>query len=395
MNKALYILLLSGSLLFGQAGLIQEEQDFRFAEQLSAKGMQDLAGLQYVKYAETYPSSPRAPEALFRAAESYRLLKDTAQSAALYQQLLLKYPQSIFVDKSLFNRAALLMGHGEHLEAALSFERLRLFAPKSEWAPLSLIRAAQAFLAAGETQRALDNAYLFLESYPTSPLRSEARYLLAQVRSRQQQPMQAMQELDRILGDRVQDSLTVKAQLLAGQTLYQMGSYQRADSLFRMLLNSPVTCDSLGSAALYFSRLLHYRNDFALSNQTIKAFLAKHPAVTEKERLFCLQGDNFYGLGDYAAALECYATLAKTLSEPQDLVRLWLRQAFTLKKANRDAEALKKLQDVLAAPDTLFRDRSMRSLAEQESARWMCALGRPAEALQLLRRALAHPDAER
>jgi len=395
MNKALCILLLSGSLLFGQAGLIQEEQDFRFAEQLSTKGMQDLAGLQYVKYAETYPSSPRAPEALFRAAESYRLLKDTAQSASLYQQLLLKYPQSVFVDKALFNRAAILMANGEYLEAALSFERLRLFTPKSEWAPLAMIRAAQAFLAAGEIQRALDSAHLFLESYPTSPLRSEARYILAQVRSRQQQPLQAMQELDRILGDRVQDSLAVKAQLLAGQTLYQMGSYQRADSLFRMLLNSPVTFDSLGSAALYFSRLLHYRNDFALSNQTIKAFLTRHPAVTEKERLLCLQGDNFYGLGDYAAALECYASLAKTQSQPHDLVRLWLRQAFTLKKANRDAEALKKLQDVLAVPDTLLRDRSIRSLAVQESARWLCALGRPAEALQLLRRALTQPEADR
>ncbi|NLP12330.1 tetratricopeptide repeat protein [bacterium] len=395
MNKALCILLLSSSLLFGQSGLIQEEQDFRFAEQLSTKGMQDLAGLQYVKYAETYPSSPRAPEALFRAAESYQLLKDTAQSAALYQQLLLKYPQSAFVDKALFNRAGILMARGEYLEAALSFERLRLFTPKSEWAPLAMLRAAQSFLAAGEMQRALDTAHLFLEGYPTSPLCSEARYILAQVRSRQQQPLQVMQELDRILGDRVQDSLTVKAQLLAGRTLYQLGSYQRADSLFRMLLNSPTRFDSLGSAALYFSRLLHYRNDFALSNQTIKAFLAKHPTVAEKERLLCLQGDNFYGLGDYVAALECYATLAKILSQPQDLIHLWLRQAFTLKKANRDAEALKKLQDVLAVPDTLFQDRSVRSLAEQESARWLCMLGRPAEALQVLRRALTHPDADR
>ncbi|HPN32963.1 MAG TPA: tetratricopeptide repeat protein [bacterium] len=395
MNKTLCILLLIGSLLFGQTGLIQEEQDFRFAEQLAAKGMQDLAGLQYVKYAETYPSSPRAPEALFRAAESYRLLKDHVQSAALYQQLMLKYPQSAFVDKALYHRADILMAHGDYLEAALSFERLRLFTPTSEWAPLAMIRAAQSFLAAGELQRTLDSAHLFLESYPASPLRSEARYILAQVRSRQQQPLQTLQELDRILGDRVQDSLTVKAQLLAGRTLYQMGSYQRADSLFRILLNSPVTCDSLGAAALYFSRLLHYRNDFAQSNQTIKAFLAKHPMAAEKERLLFLQGDNFYGLQDYAAALESYATLAKTLTEPEQLVRLWLRQAFTLKKANRDVEALKKLQDVLAVPDTLFQDRSLRSLAEQESARWLCALGRPAEALQLLRRALNHSEADR
>ena len=382
------ILLLCSTLLYAQMDITQEEQDFLFAGQLAFKGMYDLAGLQYLKYADTYASSPRAPEALYRAAEAYEKLPAIDKATDIYLQLLLKYPQSAFIDKALFNRAKLLAAAGRLQDAALSFERLRLFTPNSEWAPLALLLAGRSSLQAHDDKRALEAAYTFLDQYPTDPLRFEARYLIAQIRFRQQQYQQTMLELDRLFTDRLQDTLAVKANLLRGQTLYAMGRYRLADSLFAKLIASPVSSDSIGAAGWYFCRVLHHRGDYELSNQHIKILLEKHRQIAERPQLLLLQGDNDYALGDYAAALDRYHALEAVLPDSVKRTSFWLRQALALRKANRPQEALAKMQGYLALPEK-EQVPSLSFQVAMENSRLLCEMNRATDAILLLRQSLS------
>ncbi len=65
LTLALLVLILFCSLLPAQEGLLQEEKDFRFASQLSDKQLYDLAAQQFEKFADIFPTSPRALESLF------------------------------------------------------------------------------------------------------------------------------------------------------------------------------------------------------------------------------------------------------------------------------------------------------------------------------------------
>ncbi len=388
MRKIFFVLFMICPLLLAQTTILQEDQDFRFAGQLAAKGMQDLAGLQFLKFAGDYATSPRAPEALFRAAEAYAALPDAGKAMDIYLQLILKYPQSAFIDQALFNRAKLLSAAGQPIEAALSYERLRLFVPKSPLGPQALLNAGREFFKAGDHQRGLDAAFAFLEQYPTDPLRFEVRYLIASIRYQEHKPLQALQELDRILGERVESDMAVKANYLRGRVLYEMGRYRKADSIFQTVLQSAPAADSTGALALYYAHLLHYRGDYQNSNQTIAVLLAKHPQIKEKSQLIQLQGDNHYALGEYQPALESYNLIKGT--EEQIIVR----QALTCQKLKRIQDALNKYQSLLTKPDSAGVDKSLRQFALIESSRLLCEQRNPADALRLLRRYVHQPGYE-
>ena len=81
---SLLMLLLFPTLLPAQEGLLQEEKDFAFATQLADKELYDLAAQQFVKFADAWPTSPRAPEALFNAAENYEAIASFQRAADTY-----------------------------------------------------------------------------------------------------------------------------------------------------------------------------------------------------------------------------------------------------------------------------------------------------------------------
>lgn len=390
-RKAVFFLMLACSLLLAQSNILQEDQDFRFAGQLAAKGMQDLAALQFLKFAGDYATSPRAPEALFRAAEAYETLPEAGKALSIYLQLILQYPQSTFIDQALFNRARLLSAAGQSIEAALSYERLRLFVPKSALGPQALLSASREFLKAGETQRSLDAVLAFLEQYPTDPLRFEARYLMASIRFQEHKPLLALQELDRILGERVEGDMAVKANYLRGRTLYEMGRYRLADSIFQTVLQNAPAVDSTGAMGLYYARLLHHRGDYQNSKRIVGALLDKHPQIKERAELLLLQGDNQYALAEYQPALESYSLLRDAALPKGTAEQVLIRQALTLLKLQRPQDALQKYQSLLAKPDSALGDKGLRQFALIESSRLLCSQGNPADALRLVRRYINHP----
>ncbi len=376
--------------VFAQTDIMQEEQDYRFAVQLGNKGMHDLAALQFVKYAGQYASSPRAAEALFHGAESFESSRNPEQALELYMQIVLQYPQSPFVDRALINRARLLAAAGKPLEAALTLERIRLFVPQSTLIPTALLSAGRTYHQAGDDKRALDAVYAFLEQYPTDALRLDARYLLAQIRFRQKNPQLALQELDRIKGERLEDAMAVKTNLLTAQVLYEMGRYRRADSLLQAVVTGSVKSDSLGRAALYFSRVQQGRGDHKGAVATIQAFLQKYPHVAERSALHIVAAGSQFRLGEYANALTSLKNAEQDSMSAAARAFLLARQAMTLNRLNQESAALSKWQEIVTR-DTSRATSGLRQFSVLQCAQLYGRLGHPADALHLLRQAIAQP----
>lgn len=373
------------SFVSAQVNIFQEEQDWRFAKQLAEKGMHDLAALQFAKYAENYSTSPNAPEALLRSAQSYEKSDKLNVASETYLKLILKYPQSVFVDQAQFSRALILTKLKDYLSAALSFERVRLLSPKSELVPQAQLSSGEAFLQANELLRANGALQLLLEEHPTHPLRLQARYLLAQIRNRQRQPSIALQELDRIAGDRLEDDLTVKALLLRADLLQQIGRYSKADSVLRAIVSSGLKSDSVAAAAVKLTESLQWRGDYKASQAIIEQAISLPSAQAFQSRLRLIQGDNFFALKDYPSAVQSYAAIRPEQLPANDLIALEFRRGAVQQKLGKNEVALVHFQNVLLSPDTLANSRLLHRHAAFAASDILSSAEKPVEALRLLR----------
>ena len=372
---------------YGQSGIVQEEQDFRFAHQLAEKGMNDIAAFQFFRFSQQYPTSLRAPEALLRAGESYEKADSSFKAANLYLSLLLQYPQSPFVDDALFKRAKILADKGDFIQAALAFERLKLIAPESQLVPAAQINAADQFTNAGELQKALNALYFFLEDYPTHPQRFEARYLVAQVRKQQGKLDLALQELDKMSGENLNDFLFINAALLRSEIYSINGRQSKADSLLLAVVNSPVENDSVGAAALKLAYHLQQQNDYQLSNNVVSKTLQKKVSNEIYAKLLLIKGDNNFLLEKFDDALKDYNRVQFQEIPLKLKVRLAFRKGFVQKELGQKEAAVQTFKTVFAFIDS-SEDKSLKAISQQiliETAGLLAQLDQPLDALNLVR----------
>jgi len=366
--------------------VLQEERDFRFAEQLAGKKLHDLAAQQFNRFADLWPTSPRAPEALFRAAESFEAQEAWQRAADTYMRLVLSYPEAANADKALFNRGKLLAQLGDPLNAALTLERIGLFMPKSELIPLALVSAAEQFRIAGDARRAWEAATAMLAQYPDSPHRARALYLMANLQRDARKPALALQELNRINSAKVETSLDLEAALLRGRLLIDLGRYAQADSVLEVMLGSTITSDSIGAAACtlvqsFSSRGLHDRA-IAITQRALGRTLT--PDVANRLRLY--QGDSYAALGDNSRALAALAAITPEHLTPAETARLAYRRGVLQQRLGEPALALPWFTQLLAQPDTLPGLFRLQRQALRLQSRLLIELGNPGEALRLLRR---------
>ena len=379
------IMLLNPGYAQKQESLLQEEQEYRFAAQLSTRGMYDLAAHQFLQYADRYGSSPRAAEALFKAAENYELLQEPAKASSTYMRLLLSYPQSALIDKALFNQGKILSAAGEPLNAALTFERIRLFVPTSELVPMALLAASADFQRAGQSGKALDAARSVISDFPSHALVARARYQIAGTYKALQRPAAAVTELDKIAMERVDAELAVSVQLLKGQLFDELGRYALADSLLEALIHSGTVNDSVGVAAQSLARSLLRRGLTERSLKVVEKALQLNLDDLYKTQLRILQGDNYMMQSDLRAALRAL-DLADGELIPAEKIQLSFRKGVLQERLGEKALAISHYAQVIHAPDSSAAARMLRHKALISQTNLLAELGNGADALRSLRR---------
>lgn len=378
-------LLLSFVILIGQADLpaqqttLQEEQDYRFALELENKGLNDIAALQFERLAETYPFSLRAPEALMRAGQNYERADSLHKASQLYLGLLLKYPQSQLIDQAQFARGKLLAGNGEHALAALAFDRIKILNAQSTLIPEAQIEAARQFLQAKDFQHASDAAFYVLENFPTHPLRLQAHYLMAQIHEAKQENMPALENLDRILSEKIEDEFAAHVYTDKARLLQKIGRFTQSDSVLQKLVKGNYGGPIVGAAAVQWAESLLSMRDFEASTRLFSEVM---PKVDEKSRtaLLLLQAD--------AALMQKEWASAKAILEQINPDRLssspagyYYRRALVERNLLNSRGALTLCQ--LALADTLA-DTRVTHYIKIEYARLLAAEGQPLESIRLL-----------
>ncbi|HPG83305.1 MAG TPA: tetratricopeptide repeat protein [bacterium] len=382
---SLLMLLLFPTLLPAQEGLLQEEKDFAFATQLADKELYDLAAQQFVKFADAWPTSPRAPEALFNAAENYEAIASFQRAADTYLRLVMSYPEAANADKAFFNRGKLLAVLGDPLNAALTLERIRIFTPNSELIPLAMVSAAEQFRSAGEAQKAYSAAAATIAQYSDSPVRPRAFFLLARLQHDAGKPALALTELNRIGAARVENTLATQIALLRARVLSELGRYSKSDSVLEVLVNSDTANDSIGAAACLLAQSLYSRGLYSKVIQTTERSLQRRIRPHERHQLQLYQGDSWASLGDPARALSSLSRIPHDSLKAQEAAKLAFRRGMLQKRLGEPALALPWFSQILAHADSLKDITALQRLALQEQTALLLELNNPGEALRSLR----------
>lgn len=363
--------------------LVQEEQDYQFANQLAVKGMYDLAAVQFNRYADNYPMSLRAPEALFNAGMNYAKADSLNKAIQILTKLIFRYPDAKLIDQAQFNYAMFLNQAGEYQKAGLIWHRLYLFSPQSDLVPTAQLNAASAFLKIKDYTAAGEAVRLVMEKYPIHPLRFQAQYLLAKVLMGQRQYDAASQQLNRITVNEVDDELSVNVLLLRAQLMENTGRYVKADSILQVIVHSGLKSDSVFIAAYKAARSLSRKGDVQKSNDIIATALDLNPAAAYATPLHIQKTDNYFSNGQFNQAWQSISAIDDKQMKPDQYVLIEFRRGVIQKNLKNPVKALTHFQDVLKA-ETSAAFEKIRYYATLECSGLLCQLDRAFEGLQLL-----------
>lgn len=378
------LILLMATAVVSQQTTLQEEQDYRFAIQLANKGLHDVAALQFERLAETYPLSPRAPEALLYAGENYEQADSLHKAAQAYMSILFKYPQSDVVDRAQFAHATLLSHNDEPMKAAIAFDRLKILNPNSPLIPEAQIHAAEQFLAAEEYQRAFDAAFYLLEQDRSHPLRLQAQFLIAQAHEARGDYSQAVQNLDRILADRVEDDFAARTYTFKAELLRKLGRYTQADSVLHKLVDGNYASPVIAAAAVDLSQSLQSQRNYTASNDVVEKALSK-VAPQDQAELRLVQADNRYLLKEFLKAKTAYTQI--DFEQLPHEAAYFYRLGLVNIQLNDTRNALGQFEVVLE--DSSISE-AFRHYASLEYARLLAEENRVLGAIQFLQESLEH-----
>jgi tetratricopeptide (TPR) repeat protein len=378
------IIILMATLLqsvFAQQATLQEEQDYRFAIQLEKKGLFDLAALQFERFASSYPMSTRAPEALFSSAQNYTSADSLAKAATIYKRILFNYPQSDILAKSQFQYAEMLDKHSENLKAALAFERIKILDPKSELVPDAQIEAAKNFLEADQLQKANDAALYILEFHRTHPSRLQAYFAIARVYEAKGDYKQALEFLDRMLGDRVADELAAKAYSKKANLLQKIGRYAQADSVLTKLVNGSYASPIVARAAVKLSESMLAQRDYKAATSLLNQSVSK-VSEQDKAHLQMTLGDAYFLQKQWQEANDEYRKVAAMPGGDSPL--FYYRLGYVAKSTGDFDSALQNFKHVLE--DTSTSEPVFR-YASFEYASALANSGRAVDGIRYLQQA--------
>ncbi len=394
-NWKFYNIKLAGAVLFiflilsivhAQNSMLQADQNYQFAVQLEKKGMYDLAAHQFKEYASTYPTSVRAPEALLKAGQNYEKADSLGKAEQAFLSLILKYPETDFIDQAQFNRARLMARTGNHLGAALAFERLKILKPESSMITEAQLEACRQYQAAKQHQKAIDAAFYIIENERTHPMRLQAEYLIANSKQAQGHFKEALSSLNKITSDNIRDDFAVQVNILKSQIMKKLGRLAQAENLMRELIKAPYNNESLGPMALELSETLQSQHKYSESNQMINDALNK---VSEnwQNKLYLVQGDNFYATEQYEKALESYSKINLAHLEEDFKANTHFRLAKTQKQLGNDDKAIEQFS--LVCQDSSRENDYIRHKSYVERAYLLAAKGKGRDAVFGLQRAFS------
>jgi tol-pal system protein YbgF len=211
-------------------------------------------------------------EILFWLAEGYYRMGRFAQAAQVYEQVLLRYPNSRRREEALYGTAWCAFRTQQMERAAFWFERLLQEFPQSRYTVEALVRKADALYLLKQYRQAAAAYWELAQRFPQAP---EAEYAAYQY----------------------------------GYVLYRLREYPAAEQAFRYFVQT-YPRSSLAEEALYFLGWLSFQQQrYEEAIERFRNLVQANPAPALAARAWFAIGNSYYNMERWQEALEAYRTI--------------------------------------------------------------------------------------
>ncbi|RPI05626.1 MAG: outer membrane protein assembly factor BamD [Ignavibacteriae bacterium] len=215
----------------------KENADFKLAVNLYRDKLYDLALEQLSAFINLYPNTAQGVEARFYLGLVQSKLGKHDEARFTFQNFALAYADNNKAPEAWMNAAEEYAAMKNEREAAMAFERVKTFHPKSKFAPMALSKAAEYYNRLGDRENEMRVLRLLTQEYTTDEV-LPARLRTAELLNAEDQFEQARQECKRVVDATNNASLKARALFTMGQSLIGLGrSADAEDALSEVAKN--------------------------------------------------------------------------------------------------------------------------------------------------------------
>ncbi|MEX2115247.1 MAG: tetratricopeptide repeat protein [Bacteroidota bacterium] len=167
--------------LIAQAQNSKENADFKLAVSLYNDKLYDLALEQFRQFVSAYPNTEQGIEARFYLGLTQSMMNRHEEARFSFQNFALTFPDHPKAPDAWWSSAEAYVKLGNPGEAALAFERVKTFHPRSRLAPAALLKASEYFGLSGNRDNARKALRTLTQEYASSEVIQEGRMRLAQM----------------------------------------------------------------------------------------------------------------------------------------------------------------------------------------------------------------------
>ena len=215
----------------------KENADFKLAVNLYNDKLYDLALEQFNAFIRLYPNTAQGIEAHFYLGLAQSKLGKHDEARFTFQNFALAYTDNSKAPEAWMNAAEEYAEMKNEREAAMAFERVKTFHPKSKFAPIALSKAADYYEQLGDIENTNRVLRMLTQEYST-PEVLPARLRIAEILNAEGQYEQARQECKSVADATNDVQLKARASLLMGQALVGLGKTSDAEDAMSNIVSN-------------------------------------------------------------------------------------------------------------------------------------------------------------
>lgn len=334
----LMTLFICGSIRASEPG----QDEYLYARKLFDEKYYDLAAEQLERVLRDYPSISEAEEAHYLLGEAYLKAGDFEHSRAAFLRFAITFPKSPRAPEAMFKVGSALEKIQLSADAAEAYARVQGFYPKSQFAVAGLNRAIEIYLAIGDSIQAESRMDLMLDKYPSSEAADVSRFYKALILIKRGDRELGRRHLEWIAQRSTIDSIAAAAWLELGRIMRDRFELYAATEAFKQpVVQYPETRHAL-IAAVELADLYNYRGLTSDALELLKPVLrSSDENLLTSARIKA--GDAYYRKSDYKNALSCYSQTAESNLEGA------LKTAWTLEMSGEKDKAFARYLQISSA----------------------------------------------
>ncbi len=289
----------------------KENADFKLAVNLFNDGLYELAADQLKQFIGTYPTTPQGTEARFYLGLSQMKLGQVDDARGTFQTFALTYQDNPKAPEAWKNVGEIYASQMNHREAALAFERVKVFHPRSPLAPEALVLAGRQFGLAGMPDDARRVLRIVLQEYPASGAVHTARTALAELYFREGQTALAQTELLRVVEGDPSPDARAQALLILGDIYRAQWRLDDAKARYQEVITKHPESSAINPARVHLGILLNETGKHSEAMELFKKTLADK-SVADSGLIYSAElglGAAYEGSGDYDRAVRQFERL--------------------------------------------------------------------------------------